>query len=113
MTLPSLWLQLVKHEWRRSYFFGRPIVTISHTTFEEYKSEFIPHYSIFNNLQNFRSRHAWRHIHAIVYPEYVQIHIDHGNPNNSWLYYVPHLFLDVVPYFTFCLSWRKKPYYFD
>jgi hypothetical protein len=112
MSVDMLWGELVRTEITRSSFFRRPLVTISKSEFLQYREVFCPHRSVLNSLVNYRSVHWWRHIHAIDYGDVVSFHIDHGNPSVSVWLLVPHLIFDVIPYFSYCVIFWKKPYYF-
>lgn len=113
MNTDQLWNELVAHEIARSHFFGRPLVLISHESFAAYRKYFIHQdLVLLNDLQNYRSAHWWRHIHAVVREDGVQFHLDRCNPNVSFWFNIPHAFFDVIPYFVWCLLTLKKPYRF-
>lgn len=108
MSTDELWQNLTAAPLHQVTFFGRPYVAISHQQFDQVEHLFIPVYNITNKLQNFRSKRWRRHVHAIKYPKYVQVHIDHFNPNTFIFLTIPHLIFDVVPYFCSALFTKKK-----
>ncbi len=112
MKTDELWAVLTKHEVSRSSFFGRPLLIIHEKDFEQFKDYFLPQFALLNSYENYRSSGWWRHIHAIKRSDGVQIHVDHGNPNSHVFLNIPHGFLDVIPYFLWCLLTWQKPYSF-
>lgn len=110
MDSEILFEQLKQKKLWQSNFFSRDLVVIRKKDFDAYKEYFINSKNILNNLSNYRSNHYFRHIHAIDFGEYVQIHMDNGNMSKFLLFAIPHFFFDMIPYFTYHLINFKKPY---
>ena len=48
------------------------------------------------------------HLHANVSGQYVEVHMDHGNPLLGSIPGVLHLIVDVIPYVLFCIAKHGK-----
>lgn len=109
MQIKNLWKEITKYEVECDHFMSRQLVTIPTTDFEQFKKYFDIVKNPLNTFTNYRTDGKFNHIHAIEEGEYVQVHIDHINPEFLWL--APfHLFTDMIPYFLDRLLKRRTPY---
>lgn len=113
MTLLQLKAELAKHKIREIRFIGRPFVSIKKEDFERYEEYFQISRNWLNTKINYRSKHWFRHIHAIDNGIEVQFHVDNGNISRNFLFAIPHSVFDVAPFFLGCLFHWKKPFNID
>lgn len=113
MTLPQLKAELVKYKTREIRFGGRLFITVKKEDFEKYQDYFQRSTNWLNTKINYRSKHWFRHIHAIDKGEVVQFHVDNGNLSRNVLFALPHSVFDVIPFFLGCIFYRKKPFNSD
>lgn len=113
MTLLQLKSELEKHKTREIRFIGRPFVSIKKEDFEQYEEYFQISRNWLNTKMNYRSKHWFRHIHAIDNGIEVQFHVDNGNISRNVLFALPHSLFDVMPFFLGCLLHWKKPFNID
>ena len=109
MSTEELWLHLQQLERKQVLIFGKSYISISHDDFRQFEHCFKPQFALLNSHKNYRSNEWYWHVHAIVRPTDVQVHIDRGNPNKHILLNIPHGLFDVLPYFTWCLVTWNKP----
>ena len=110
MGIDVIYGELEKKSFHIANYFGRKLITIKQSDFEPYKKYFVVTKNLLNSKVNYRTRNKLKHIHAIQIDEFVQIHFDYGNPCENPVMAVPHLFVDVMPYFAWHLLTLKKPY---
>lgn len=107
MTQTELWqyCTLLADISRKPY--DRTFLWISKSSFEKIKPQFSPSRNWFHPGGNYRSRHFWKHIHAIDQGNLVHLHVDTGNVSISPLYAFVHLMYDVIPYCWYALRTRN------
>lgn len=110
MNLKQIYRELKNKQVFYSSFFGRKLVVVRKADFENYKKYFQDSYNALNKYKNYRTNSIFRHVHAIDFGEYVQIHLDYANVSKSFLLAIPHFIFDMLPYFSSCLLKRKRPY---
>ena len=95
---------------RHRFFFGRHLFVIKNSDFKSFEKHFVEVPDILNNLTNYRTRHAFKHIHAVKSDSLVQFHYDFGNIGSAFFMAVPHFFIDVCPFFAYWLVTLENPY---
>jgi hypothetical protein len=113
MTVDNIYNALEKKSIGITGFFGRKLITIADKDFYEYERYFVPTKNLFNRKINYRTKNMFKHIHAIRENGFVQLHYDYGNSSENIIMAIPHLFIDVIPYFLWHLLHLKKPYQMD
>lgn len=109
MNCNQIFKELKKKQININYFFNRELITIRFEDFKKYQKYFSKPIKI-GNKDNFRTKDKFKHIHAVKSNNLVEIHFDYGNLYQNYLLSIPHLFLDVIPYFTWHIITWKKPY---
>jgi len=112
MTARQLYRQIIAYELKRNYVFGKAYISIPESDFVQFEPYFTKQSLVaWNNFENLRSKHGYLHIHVIRQNlGEVSVHLDRCNPNTHWLLNIPHGFIDVAPYFIWCLITWQKPY---
>jgi len=95
---------------RYRFFFGRHLFVVKVSDFSAFRQCFDEVPDILNDKINFRTRNAFKHIHAIQSGSLVQLHYDFGNPRVSPFMAIPHFFIDVIPFFAYGLVTLSNPY---
>ena len=112
MKVDELFIKLREGEISSNVMFDSwYFVVIPNEHFLKYRDNFSKAIQI-GARTNFRSKHFWRHIHAVQDENNTEIHIDHGNMYKNPILGVAHLFFDVIPYFSWLFLHKKKPYDF-
>lgn len=92
------------------FFFGRQCIIVKGSDFDLFKEYFDEVPNILNNKINYRTRNTFKHIHAFRSGSLVQLHYDFANPRVSPWMAVPHLIIDVIPFFAYGLLTLQDPY---
>jgi hypothetical protein len=93
---------------RRAGFFGRHIYFLAKDDFGVFEKYFTRSRNILNRHVNLRSKHHFRHIHAIHIDGWISFHVDYANPDKNFGLALVHLCLDVIPYFLYCVVTFKR-----
>ena len=108
MTYDELWKDCEKHAIVSLHPYDRTFLWVSHEYFALVEAEFERSRNWFHPGNNYRSKHDWKHIHAIEQDEYVHLHTDTGNLTTSFFSLLVHLYYYVLPYWWYSIKMRKQ-----
>lgn len=104
-----LWRQLKKN--KKDFFkcLIKEFIIISPKKFQKFKKYFKNGKNIFHKKYlSYRTDGWFKHLHAKVYKNKVDIHYDHGNLDKCILLWIIHFFVDYIPYQIFLIKKNIK-----
>lgn len=111
-TIQKLWEDIYLKKIAKTHPFDRDFIWLKKEDFEKFKIYFTEDYNPLHKGKSYRSNNYFKHLHAVEQGHFIFIHFDHGNYKKFFLLLLIHFFIDVIPYFIFCLVKRKKIGYF-
>ena len=113
MTEKQIWKHAFDRKINLNHPFDRDFLWISKENFKEIQRYFSAEFNLLNPKgKSYRTFSFLRHIHAVEKEDYMFMHFDFGNPSRFLPLAIIHFFIDVLPFFVFCLVKRKPPKYF-
>lgn len=112
MNTQQIWQHIFQKKVALSHPFDRDFVWINKHDFVLIEKYFIKEFNPLQIGTSYRSNNYFKHIHAVEQEKYFFVHFDHGNIRKCFPLIIIHFFIDVLPYFIFCLLKRKRFDYF-
>ncbi len=108
MTYDELWKNCEEHAIASLHPYDREFLWISDEYFARIEADFVRSRNWFHPGNNYRSKHAGKHIHAIEQGRCVHLHTDTGNLTTSPFSLFQHFYFDVIPYCWYSIKMRKQ-----
>ena len=113
MTENQIWKYTFDRKVDLTHPFDRDLIWIHKKDFKKIAKYFSSEFNLLHQKgKSYRTFSFLRHIHAVEKEDYMFMHFDFGNPSRFLPLALIHFFIDVLPFFAFCLVKRKSPQYF-